>query len=63
MEQVETEPQGFIEALSETDELDLTVIGRNTGRKSTRPVWFVQEGDKIYLLPVTGSDPNGTTTR
>jgi hypothetical protein len=56
MEQVETEPQGFIEALRETDELDLTVIGRNTGRKSTRPVWFVHEGNKIYLLPVNGSD-------
>ena len=56
MEQVEPEPQGFIEALSETDELDLTVIGRNSGRKSTRPVWFVHEGDKIYLLPVNGSD-------
>lgn len=56
MEQVEPEPQGFIEALSETDELDLTVMGRNSGRKSTRPVWFVHEGDKIYLLPVNGSD-------
>ena len=56
MEQVEPEPQGFIAALSETDELDLTVIGRNTGRKSTRPVWFVHEGNKIYLLPVNGSD-------
>jgi hypothetical protein len=56
MERVEPEPQGFIEALSETDELDLTVIGRNTGRKSTRPVWFVHEGNKIYLLPVNGSD-------
>jgi hypothetical protein len=56
MSQVETEPQKFIEALSETDELDLTVIGRNTGRRSTRPVWFVHEGDKIYLLPVNGSD-------
>ena len=56
MEQVETKPQGFIEALRETDELDLTVIGRNTGRKSTRPVWFVHEGNKIYLLPVNGSD-------
>ena len=56
MEQVEPKAQGFIEALSETDELDLTVIGRNTGRKSTRPVWFVHEGNKIYLLPVNGSD-------
>ena len=56
MGQVETERQEFVGALKETDEIDLTVSGRMSGRKTTRPVWFVQEGNKIYLLPVNGSD-------
>jgi hypothetical protein len=48
--------QPFDQALSAADELELTVTGRKTGRPSTRPVWFVQEGDTIHLLPVAGSD-------
>lgn len=43
-------------ALASTDEIELTVTGRVTGRQISRPVWFVQEGDTLYLLPVTGSD-------
>ena len=27
-----------------------------SGRKISQPVWFVQEGDILYLLPVRGSD-------
>ena len=46
----------FATALRGTEEIQLTVIGRATGRKSTRPVWFVEEGDTLYLLPVKGSD-------
>ena len=46
----------FKKALSETDEVELTVTGRASGRETTRPVWFVQEGDTVYLLPVKGSD-------
>ena len=42
--------------LARNEEIELTVIGRKTGRKSSRPVWFVVEGDRLYLLPVTGSD-------
>jgi hypothetical protein len=48
--------QPFDQALSGAEELELTVTGRTTGRPSTRPVWFVQEGNTIYLLPVAGSD-------
>ena len=48
--------QPFERALSTADEIELTVTGRRSGRPSTRPVWFVQEGNTIYLLPVTGSD-------
>ena len=46
----------FKKALSETDEIELTVTGRASGRETTRPVWFVQEADTLYLLPVKGSD-------
>ena len=42
--------------LTSTDEIELTVTGRRSGRKTTRPVWFVQEGKSLYLLPVSGSD-------
>src|SRR6266576_3928806 len=46
----------FKQALEGTDEVEITVIGRSSGRKITNPVWFVQEGDELYLLPVRGSD-------
>jgi deazaflavin-dependent oxidoreductase (nitroreductase family) len=46
----------FKKALKIAGEIELTVTGRISGRKITNPVWFVQEGDKLYLLPVTGSD-------
>jgi deazaflavin-dependent oxidoreductase (nitroreductase family) len=46
----------FLEALNNTDEIELTVVGRVSGRPTSRPVWFVQDGDTVYLLPVTGSD-------
>jgi hypothetical protein len=43
-------------ALKNTDEIELIVTGRVSGRKTSRPVLFVQEGDTLYLLPVEGSD-------
>ena len=46
----------FKRALQGTREIELTVTGRKSGREITFPVWFVQEGDTLYLLPVTGSD-------
>ena len=49
----------FKNALDRTDEIELTVIGRKTGRRITNPVWFVREGDKLYLLPVKGADSEG----
>jgi deazaflavin-dependent oxidoreductase (nitroreductase family) len=45
-------------ALQDTDEVDLTVTGRKSGQESTRPVWFVLEGDRVLLVPVTGTDSN-----
>ena len=44
--------------LDKSNEIDLTVRGRNSGQDISRPVWFVHEDDKLYLLPVQGSDTN-----
>ena len=46
----------FSQALKSSREIDLTVTGRKSGREISLPVWFVQEGEKLYLVPVTGSD-------
>jgi hypothetical protein len=32
------------------------VISRKAGKTISIPVWFVLESDKLYLLPVQGSD-------
>ena len=44
------------EHLVRSNEINLTVTGRKTGQKSTRPIWFVLENGKLHLLPVSGSD-------
>lgn len=41
--------------LSRSNEINLTVTGRKSGRAITNPVWFVFD-DKLYLLPVKGSE-------
>jgi deazaflavin-dependent oxidoreductase (nitroreductase family) len=46
----------FEEALKNTDEIEITVTGRKSGRRISNQVWFVQEGEALYLLPVKGSD-------
>src|SRR5215470_16271224 len=42
--------------LSRFREIRITVTGRKSGRKISNPVWFVFEDDKLYLVPVQGSD-------
>ena len=42
--------------LSRYREIDLSVTGRKSGRTISQPVWFVLEDEKLYLLPVRGSD-------
>jgi deazaflavin-dependent oxidoreductase (nitroreductase family) len=42
--------------LSRYREIKITVTGRKSGRPITVPVWFVAEDDKLYLVPVQGSD-------
>jgi deazaflavin-dependent oxidoreductase (nitroreductase family) len=44
----------FKDAL-QTNQVELTVTGRKSGRESSRPVWFAQEGERILLMPVGGS--------
>ena len=42
--------------LSRYREIKITVTGRKSGRSISIPVWFVFQDDKLYLLPVQGSD-------
>ena len=39
----------FKKALGRTDEIELTVVSRTSGRETSRPVWFVQEDDTFML--------------
>ena len=52
-----TAPKGSIkERLSRYREIKLSVTGRKSGKTISIPVWLVLEGDKLYLLPVQGSE-------
>jgi len=42
--------------LSRSREVNISVTGRKSGRAMSMPVWFVLEDNKLYLLPVHGSD-------
>jgi deazaflavin-dependent oxidoreductase (nitroreductase family) len=44
------------DALQGRSEVELTVTGRKSGQQSTRPIWFVEEEDRLLLLPIHGSD-------
>lgn len=44
------------QALDATQELEITVTGRKSGKNISLPVWFVRQQDRLYLLPVRGSD-------
>ena len=46
---------GLKERLSRYRQINISVIGRKSGRTISIPVWFVLEGEKLYLLPVQGS--------
>jgi len=36
-------------------EIIISVTGRKSGRTISNPVWFVLDGEQLYLLPVQGS--------
>ncbi len=42
--------------LNSANEIILSVKGRKSGKIIPRPVWFVYEGNTLYLLLVQGSD-------
>ena len=44
------------DSLIRSQEINISVIGRKSGRTISNPVWFVLDEDKLYLLPVRGSD-------
>lgn len=46
----------FRERLFRYREINITLTGRKSGRAITNPVWFVVEEERLYLLPVSGSD-------
>lgn len=42
--------------ISRSSEITISVTGRKSGRTISNPVWFVLEGETLYLLPVKGTD-------
>jgi deazaflavin-dependent oxidoreductase (nitroreductase family) len=51
-----TVKDGLKDRLSRYRQITLSVIGRKSGQTISIPVWFVLEGEKLYLLPVKGSE-------
>ena len=51
-----TRSDALKDRLSRYREINISVTGRKSGRAISRPVWFVFEDEKLYLLPVQGSD-------
>lgn len=46
------------DAFDKADEIEMSVTGRESGQEIPRPVWFIREGNILYLLPIHGSDTN-----
>ena len=46
----------FRTALQGTNEIEITVTGRSSGRSLIYRIWFALDGDRLYLIPVKGSD-------
>jgi len=51
-----TRTDSLIDRLSRYHEINITVIGRKSGRTISIPVWFVLDDESVDLLPVQGSD-------
>jgi len=47
---------GLKDRLARYRQIKISVVGRKSGRTISIPVWFVLEGEKLYLPPVQGSD-------
>jgi deazaflavin-dependent oxidoreductase (nitroreductase family) len=48
--------KGLKDRLARYREIEISVVGRKSGKTISVPVWFVLDGEKLYLLPVQGSD-------
>jgi deazaflavin-dependent oxidoreductase (nitroreductase family) len=46
----------FSSASQNISEIEITVTGRTSGRSHSYPIWFTLDGNKLYLIPVRGSD-------
>jgi deazaflavin-dependent oxidoreductase (nitroreductase family) len=44
------------DGLSRSSEITITVTGRKSGRAISIPIWFASDDQKLYLLPVQGSN-------
>jgi len=51
-----TAKDGLKDRLARYRQIKLSVIGRKSGKTISIPVWFVLEDEKLYLLPVKGSN-------
>ena len=50
------------ERLTRYRQIKVGVIGRKSGRTISIPVWFVLDGEKLYLLPCRARTRSGTRT-
>jgi hypothetical protein len=48
--------KSLLQRLARYRQIKISVKGRKSGRTTSRPVWFVLDDSKLYLLPVQGSD-------
>jgi deazaflavin-dependent oxidoreductase (nitroreductase family) len=46
----------FSAGLQSAQTINITVTGRTSGRPISLPIWFALDGNKLYLIPVKGSD-------
>ena len=51
-----TVKNGLKDRLTRCRQIKISVRGRKSGKTISILVWFVLEGEKLYLLPVQGSD-------
>src|SRR2546425_11347525 len=54
--QVPSSKETLKERLSRYRQIKISVIGRTSGQTISIPVWFLLDGENLYLLPVQGSD-------
>ena len=52
-----TDPD-FLNKLGVAKEVEITVTGRKSRRSISTPVWFLREGQKLYLVPISGTESN-----